>query len=402
MKLPHKHEHEVSVLSYTHFTLEERKYLQKLLDEGLSMRKIAAILERSPSSVSREIKRNKAKWRPHRKPHNKYWYNHWRAQNLYIRRRREQRRMALQPGTEAWDFIVTGLERYWSPEAIAGRWHMEFPEKKPLCISTIYRYIRKGVFPKITTKTHLRRRGKRILPRSSNYNSIQPDRIIPEWPDEIRTRTRIGDWEGDTVYGGVGKGLLVTLVDRKSRFLRAGLLAKRDANMTKSVIAQLLHTLPVRSISLDNGSEFSEFRALERELRTTVYFAEPHKPWQRGTNENTNGILRFFFPKGFDFRTISQEQVDAPDTSASESLASQGIVEIGDRLLCQGGELHTSDAGENVAIDQIPIPALGVAVPLVAVGGEPLATPLPYRQVVFFLHIIASFWQANNITESRK
>ena len=311
MKLPHKHEHEVSVLSYTHFILEERKYLQKLLDEGLSMRKIAAILERSPSSVSREIKRNKAKWRPHRKTHNKYWYNHWRAQNLYIRRRREQCRMALRPGTEAWDFIVAGLERYWSPEAIAGRWHMEFPEKKPLCISTIYRYIRKGVFPKITTKTHLRRRGKRILPRNSNYNSIQPDRIIPEWPNEIRTRARIGDWEGDTVYGGVGKGLLVTLVDRKSRFLRAGLLAKRDANMTKAVIAQLLHDLPVRSISLDNGSEFSEFRALERELRTTVYFAEPHKPWQRGTNENTNGLLRFFFPKGFDFRTISQEHVDA-------------------------------------------------------------------------------------------
>ena len=81
--------------------------------------------------------------------------------------------------------------------------------------------------------------------------------------------------------------------------------------MTKAVISQLLHDLPVKSISLDNGSEFSEFRALERELRTTVYFAEPHKPWQRGTNENTNGLLRFFFPKGFDFRTISQEHVEA-------------------------------------------------------------------------------------------
>ena len=219
--------------------------------------------------------------------------------------------MALRPGTEAWEFIIAGLNRYWSPETIAGRWHLEYPERKPLCISTIYRYVKKSRFPKITPKTHLRRRGKRILPRNSNYNSIQPERIIPQWPEEIRQRARIGDWEGDTVYGGVGKGLLVTQVDRKSRFLRAGLLAKRDASLTKAVICQLLKDVPVKSISLDNGSEFSEFKALEAELHTLVYFAEPHKPWQRGTNENTNGLLRFFFPKGCDFHAVSQEFVDS-------------------------------------------------------------------------------------------
>ena len=117
---------------------------------------------------------------------------------------------------------------------------------------------------------------------------LQPDRLIPEWPEEICLRTRVGDWEGDTVYGGVGKGLLVTQVDRKSRFLRASLLTKREASLTKDVICQMLKGLPVKSISLDNGSEFAEFRALEKELNTDVYFAEPHKPWQRGTNENTN------------------------------------------------------------------------------------------------------------------
>ncbi len=296
--------------SYTHFTLDERKYLQKLLTEGLSIRKIASILERNPSSVSREISRNRAKWMPHRKPDNKYWYNHWRAQNLYIRRRREQTRMALQPGSEEWDYIVSGLKKYWSPESICGRWHKDYPDRKTICVSTIYRYIRLKRFPKISAKSHLRRRGKRMLPRKANYNTIQPDRIIPQWPTEIRGRTRIGDWEGDTVYGGVGKGLLVTQVDRKSRFLRAGLLAKRDASLTKDVICRLLKDLPVKSISLDNGSEFSEFHALENELQTVVYFAEPHKPWQRGTNENTNDILRFFFPKGFDFRTVSQDVVD--------------------------------------------------------------------------------------------
>ena len=300
---------EVSILSYTHFTLEERKYLQQLLSEGLSFRKIAAILERSPSTISREVKRNRAKYRPHGKSDNKYWYNHWRANNLYIRRRREQNRAALEPDTERWDYIIAGLKAFWSPEEICGRWSKAFPTEKALCVSTIYRYIKLKKFPGITAKKHLRRHGKRMLPRNSSYNSIQPDRIIPQWPDAICSRVRVGDWEGDTVYGGVGKGLLVSLVDRKSRLLRMGLLRNRTAEDTRLVIEKLLKGLPVKSISLDNGSEFSEFRKLEENLSTLVYFAEPHKPWQRGTNENTNDVIRFFFPKGFDFRTVTDDDI---------------------------------------------------------------------------------------------
>lgn len=302
---------EGSILSYTHFTLEERKYLQELLAQGLSFRKIAAILERSPSSISREVHRNKAKYRPHIKPDNPYWYNHWRAHNLAVRRRRERQYKAICPDSPEWKFILFGLRQYWSPEAICGRWRLEYPERKPLHYSTIYRYIDHKEFVGISRKKHLRRRGKHFTPRNSNYNSIQPDRIIPNWPDIIRNRLRIGDWEGDTVYGGVGKGLLVTLVDRKSRFTRMGLLESRSAKATRLVIEKLLSGLPVTSINLDNGSEFSEFRELEQNLNTLVYFAEPHKPWQRGTNENTNDIIRFFFPKGFDFRTVSEAQISA-------------------------------------------------------------------------------------------
>ena len=296
-------------MSYTHFTLEERKYLQQLLSEGYSFRKIAIILEKHYSTISREVKRNRSKKPKHGKSDNPYNYNHWRANALYTSRRRTQRQRALIPGSSEWDYIIAGLECYWSPETICGRWHKEFPDRKPLCVSTIYRYIRLGKFPKITAKQHLRRRGKRIQTRNANYNSIQPDRIIPEWPDEIRNRLRIGDWEGDTVYGGIGKGLLVTLVDRKSRHLKMGLLECRTAEGTRKVIEKLLSGLPVKSVSLDNGSEFSEFRKLEEQLHTLVYFAEPHKPWQRGTNENTNDIVRFFFPKGFDFRTVTDEDV---------------------------------------------------------------------------------------------
>ena len=296
-------------MSYTHFTLEERKYLQQLLSEGYSFRKIAVILEKSPSTISREVNRNRSINPKHGKSDNRYNYNHWRANTLYICRRRKHGIKAILPDTQEWDFVIAGLQAYWSPEAICGRWNEEFPEKKPLCVSTIYRYIKLGKLPKISVKQHLRRRGKRIQTRNANYNSIQPDRIIPEWPEEIRSRIRIGDWEGDTVYGGVGKGLLVTLVDRKSRHLRMGFLASRTAEGTRLVIEKLLRGLPVKSVSLDNGSEFSEFRKLEKHLHTLVYFAEPHKPWQRGTNENTNDIVRFFFPKGFDFRTVTDEDI---------------------------------------------------------------------------------------------
>lgn len=297
--------------SYKHFTTEERKCLQKFLAEGLSFRKIADLLEKSPSTISREVNRNKAKFKPHSKPDNKFWYNYWRAENLYIRRRRAQNRFVLQPDTTEWDFVVAHLKQYWSPEQICGRWHLLYPKCKKLCVSTIYRGVKAKRFPEITPKGNLRRRNKRRNSQNSEYNTIHPDRIIPEWPKVIKERMRIGDWEGDTVYGGVGKGLLVTLVDRKTRFLCAGLIRSRSSEETRRTVQTLLRDKPVRSISFDNGSEFSEFRELEETLNTEVYFAEPHKPWQRGTNENTNDILRFFFPKGYDFHALSDSMLQS-------------------------------------------------------------------------------------------
>lgn len=290
---------------YKHFTTEERKCLQQFLADGLSFRKIADLLEKSPSTISREINRNKAKYKPHSRPDNKYWYNYWRAQNLYIRRRREQKRFVLQHDTPEWDFVVSHLKQYWSPEQICGRWQFLYPKRKKLCISTIYRNVKAKRFPKITAKDNLRRRNKRRNHKDSDYNTIHPDRLIPQWREDIKKRSRIGDWEGDTVYGGVGKGLLITLVDRKTRFLCAGLLNSRSSEETCKAVETLLKDKPVKSISFDNGSEFSEFRKLEKILGTEIYFAEPHKPWQRGTNENTNDILRFFFPKGYNFHSLS-------------------------------------------------------------------------------------------------
>lgn len=297
-------------MSYKHFTLEEREYLYELLNKKYSFRKIAEILGRNVSSVSREVNRNKSKHPSENNRTNKYLYHPWKANTEAIVRRRRINRSRLLPGTEEYDYIVDKLKLYWTPEEINNRWRKDNPDKAIFGTSTIYRYVKSGKFERISPKTHLRRRGKRINTRNSCFNSVQPDRIIPEWSDVIKNRQRVGDWEGDTVYGGIGKGLLITKVDRKTRYLRAALLPSRDAALTADTIISMMRDLPVNSISLDNGSEFSDFHRIEEQLNTTIYFAEPHKPWQRGTNENTNDILRFFFPKGFDFRTISQDYVD--------------------------------------------------------------------------------------------
>ena len=287
----------MNTLSYTHFTLNERKYLQKLLEEGESIRGIARALGRSPSSVSREIKRNKSK----------KGYNHWRANTLSIMRKRYQHhRRALAEDSFEWKYIVSKLNLFWSPETIVGRYSKKYG-RKPCAVSTIYRYIYRLEFPDIERKSHLRRRGKKKQNKDANYNTIHPDRIIPQWSDDIKNRSRIGDWEGDTVYGSPGKGLIATSVDRKTRFLLTHLLSSRKADETREALAEMHKNVPVKSLSLDNGSEFSEFRELEKQINAPIYFAEPHKPWQRGTNENTNGILRFFFPKGCDFSSVSPD-----------------------------------------------------------------------------------------------
>lgn len=288
------------MLSYTHFTRIERIKLGELKKKGKSIREIARELGRSPSSVSRELRRNRNK---------NGRYNYWRATILYILRRQKCHPASrLAEGTEIRSYVEDGLSKLWPPETIAACWNKEHPEDH-LSHSTIYRWLAAGKLKGFSRKTHLRRRGKRIQTRNANYNTIHPDRLIEDWPEEIRARSRIGDWEGDTVYGGVGKGFLATNVDRKSRFLAVARVLTRRPDETADAIYKALDGLPVKSISLDNGSEFSLFHQIEEHFQAPVYFAKPHAPWQRGTNENTNGLLRFFYPKGFDFRTLSDEEL---------------------------------------------------------------------------------------------
>jgi len=273
------------------------------LNEGKSFREIARLMERSPSTISREVKRNFSK--------KKKRYNAWRATTLYItRRKRSVRKPAIQQNTELYNLIKECLEKYWSPEITA---HYCTERGYPVSFTTIYKAVRLGLFAGIKPKSHFRRKGKKKHAKHGNHATIHPEHTIHDRPSIVEDRLRLGDWEGDTVCGAKNKSCLVTQVDRKSKLLVAAISPNhtKDAvrKATKRAFELLEIDMPIHTITLDNGSEFADFKGIEEDLNTTIYFADPHAPWQRGLNENTNDMLRFFFPKGTDFNSITEDDL---------------------------------------------------------------------------------------------
>jgi len=289
--------------SYHHFTLEERESLHIGVKLGQSIRQIAKEVNKSPSSVSRELRRNRNKDGS---------YNAWRGHNLYaFRRKKCKRKYRLETDIELRKWVIEKLNSYWSPEAIATMWNMKHTQTTT-SFSTIYSSLKRRILTEeYTPKTHLRRLGKRR--KTAKTGKMQIEHHISERPNEANNRERIGDWESDTVYGAIGKGFLSTNVDRKSRFLVAALLEERTSNTFNVETIQAfkkIGNIPTHSFTFDNGSEFAMYKEFEKSLQTTAYFADPHSPWQRGTNENTNGVLRFFFPKGTNFLNVTPEYLD--------------------------------------------------------------------------------------------
>lgn len=283
---------------YTHFTVSERENLRVLLEKGTSLRSIAQQLGRSPSSVSREIKRNGTQ----------KGYNAWWSTSLYLyRRKRCRRKERYLHDAELLVFTQECLSKYWSPEIIVAKWK-EIHPGAALSHNTIYRALLRGIVPGYTAQTHLRRRNLLKYKKGDN-RPIKPDYTIVQRPVQANERQRIGDWEGDTVHGK-SKGVLVTCVDRKSRYLVATIAKDRTADVTNRALIKLLGQNPFCTLTLDRGPEFARFRHIQEKLKINVYFANPGSPWQRGSNENVNGLLRFFFPKNTDFLQISSKDLN--------------------------------------------------------------------------------------------
>ena len=287
--------------SYNHFTPNERECLYLLLKNNYSRTQIAKELGRDKSTISREIRRNSD---------GNGNYTPFDAHMLYLIRRNEcKRKSRIKRSSRLYKYIKDKLRKFWSPEVISESWNKSNPDDR-ISFSTIYNAVKNGLFDGITVQTHLRRRGKKKYGKRSRFCTIQPEHTIHERPKKAEKRSECGHFEGDTVRGAVGKGCIVTFVDRKSRKLLSAVSKDMSSKSVYDAILRAFKGIHPKSITLDNGSEFALFKQLEKALDTTVYFADPHSPWQRGSNENINDCLRFFFPKGFDFRTLSDEQLN--------------------------------------------------------------------------------------------
>ena len=259
---------------YTHFTLSEREYLEAKLKEGESFRQIAKALGRSPSTISREVKRNWSKKAGH--------YHHWNANNCYkFRRKKCHRKNNLTKNPAAFAFALEKLLLFWSPEIIAGRWNQEHEDK--ISLRSIYRAVRAGAFPGVKPSSHFRRRGKPYANKKKSYTRYF-DSSIHDREEIVNHRGRPGDFEGDTVYGSVGKGYLVTAVDRQSRFTVAAIAKDKTIESTNAAFIAALHKADFicpRTLTLDNGTEFLGFKELEQyvDYIPSVGYDYRRNPW---------------------------------------------------------------------------------------------------------------------------
>jgi IS30 family transposase len=281
-----------------HLTPEERDRIAQLRHHGAIQNEIARALNRSPGTISRELRRNGSGTQ----------YFAAQAQEQARRRRQERPLTRKMDQPELNRAVRHGLAQYWSPEQIAGRLQFEDPQgERPVTARTIYRWIHGDEY-RAHWETFLRRRGKRPVRREKTAGIGAP---IVNRPEVIERRLRLGDFEGDTVLGPPGTGGLATLVNRKSRYTIIAEVRCKDANLVHQKIKQRLKPLDEHrrhSITFDNGREFARCHRREKHLGVQLYFAEPGCPHQRGTNENTNGLIRQYFPKGADFRDITHHE----------------------------------------------------------------------------------------------
>jgi len=283
-----------------HLTAEERDRIAELRCRGASQKEIAAAVARDPATICRELRRNRT---------GEQYYAAQAQQQAGDRRRdRPLARRMDDPQINA--AVRGGLARDWSPEQIAGRLQQEHPDEPGRRVSaqTIYAWIEQDAHRE-HWQSHLRRRGKR---RSRRKKAASQGAPIAQRPQAIEDRLRLGDFEGDTVLGPPGTGGLATLVDRKSRYTIVLKVQSKQADHVHARLKERLKELDEerrRSITFDNGTEFARCRRLERHLGIKLYFADPGCPYQRGSNENTNGLIRQYFPKGTDFRVISHHEV---------------------------------------------------------------------------------------------
>lgn len=293
-------------MSHKQLSSNERVVLERLFCSKVKQKEIAKILNRSAATVSRELQRNLDK-------NGRY---KTKIANKKLRNRRKlanQKFKKLTSKSSLRRFVIGKLKQYWSPEQIVGY----LARRRGIKIihhEAIYRFVYKERCDLIK---YLRCRKRKYRKRHGTLarekiRLEQEKRRIDIRPEIIEKRERIGDWEGDTIRGGDKKSALLTHVDRKSGYLLANRLERAFAEKVRLTTVAEFSKLPkwkCKTITYDNGSEFAEHKTTEFWLKAMIYFAFPYHSWERGTNENTNGLLRQFFPKGTNFTKITDSSL---------------------------------------------------------------------------------------------
>lgn len=292
------------VEDYTHLSMRERCLLNTFLSMKLKISEIAKRMDRHRSTLYREISRNS-------------------YCGVYMPAIAHEQALERQPkppnkldeNDELNEYVLNGLKQGWSPEQIAGRMKLE---KKCfyVCPESIYRYVYRnkhlGLYKLLPTRKQKRRSRHQ---RKSLLNQRQIEmRNISNRPSEVELRGEYGHWEGDTIRFPLGqKTCVTTLLERKSRYV---CLCKNEDKKSHTVINHITRKINLspkkvwRSLTFDQGSEFMNFRTIERETKSKIFFCDPHSPWQRGGNENMNGRLRRYLPKKFDIDKVAQDYLD--------------------------------------------------------------------------------------------
>jgi len=284
---------------YSQLTLEQRYIIYSMLKIGLTQLKISEEIGVHKSTIGRELKRNLGGrgYRP-------------KQANTFAEYRRQAKVRPRIDGS-TWAYVEQLICKEWSPEQISG-W-MKKNMEIAVSHEWIYQYVLKDKLDGGSLYLHLRCKQKRKK-RYGSYDrrgTLKNRVSIDERPDMVEERNRIGDWEADTIIGKAHKQAIVSLTERKSGLALIYKVDQRTKGNTEGAVRRLLRSISdqVHTITSDNGKEFARHEQIAKRLKCDFYFAHPYSSWERGTNENTNGLIRQYFPKNRDFRTITDKEL---------------------------------------------------------------------------------------------
>jgi transposase, IS30 family len=296
-------------MQYNHLSTEERGMIQALYKEKKSLRAIAKALGRPPSTIAREVKRNR---------YNAVTYLAYSAREKALRRVKNIYRYERVRDGQVRAYVVEKLRLGWSPEQISGRIRIDCPGKR-ISHEAIYQFVYRRYFQgEEDLRSRLKRRHRKRQ-RKGDRSVQRLKRLankpwIDDRPSVVGMRERYGDWEGDTMVSRESSAALMTMAERKSGLVRIRKTSRVASREVSSAMIKVLWPLPLemrQTLTLDNGHENARWQSVERYGRVDVYFAHPYSSWERESNENANGLIRWYLPKKTDFARISIRTIQA-------------------------------------------------------------------------------------------